>query len=273
VAADEALYVFTGRGQGLRVDPKTGEAKPEMVLRGRPVAEPLLYETSLVRDRKFLLVLTTAGLECFDLSSGRPKFSAEVKRLLNVCQPAPNLAYYGNALFFGWYDACLYSVDFVSGSVAWNSSADVPSFMYVHATRENALAVSPSGILTAFSLKDGSRIGRRDLSASYQAAPAAIGDILALASTDGLVTAISSDLRPKWSLNVEGRVECPLAADSENFYVATQTGKVRAISRTGQALWTLQVEGEPLRLLPAANRLFIYTREGTLHSTRIADKQ
>ncbi|MCX7804174.1 MAG: PQQ-binding-like beta-propeller repeat protein [Planctomycetota bacterium] len=272
LVADAALYVCTGRDRVLRVDPRTGEGAPETAFSGRLVAEPLIYETPIVRDRKFLVVLSTGGIECLDLSSKQIKFSTPIKRLLNASRPSSNISAHGNRFFFGWYDACLYCVDFLDGRVVWSSPADTADFFAVHATPDGVVTVSSSGILSAFSLKDGSRVGRRDIPAEYVAAPASAGDLLIVANAAGLVTAISPDLRPKWSQNVEGRVECPLASDSDNVYVATQAGAVWALSRSGQVLWKLKVDGEPVRLAPAGRRLFVFCRGGTVYSTRIADK-
>ncbi len=270
--SDGVLYVCTGRDKVLRVDPRTGEGSPELAFASGPIAEPLIYETSIVRDRKFLVALAATGIECLDLSSRQTKFNTSVKRLLEASRPSHNIVAQGNRLFFGWYDACLYCVDFLDGRVIWNSPADISDFFGIHAAPEAIVAMSRSGMLTAFSPKDGTRIGRREIPAEYAAAPTSVGDLMVVATAGGVVTAISADLRPKWSQKVEGRIECPLASDADNIYAAAQAGTVWAISRAGQMLWKLKVDGEPVRLAPAGRRLFVFCRDGTVYSSKIADK-
>jgi outer membrane protein assembly factor BamB len=116
-------------------------------------------------------------------------------------------------------------------------------------------------------------VWRRQLPAAVKAGPIVAGDLLIVASTDGLVTAFDKqDGSERWSYATGGEILGTPAWSAGTLVFGSGGGKVYALDRRGVCRWTFDA-GRPVYGWPltASDTVFIGDNGGRMHALNLAD--
>lgn len=207
------LYVSTGRGEALAMDPATGAIKWRSPLDGAARAAPTIAE-----GRVFVPVLGDR-MVAFAMEDGKRLWNYQAASSTTVALGLPSPAYFDGLVIGGFGSGELVALRAASGAVVWadslgsargrNAVADLSAVRGLPViVNRRVYATSVGGLTLSLDLRAGRRLWERDFASSQT--PWSAGDWLFMLSIDNQLAAVS---------RVEGAVawvrQLPKFADPE----------------------------------------------------------
>lgn len=192
--ADGVLYVSTGRGEVLALDPASGAIKWRSALDGAARAAPTVAE-----GRVFVPVLGDR-LVAFASGDGKRLWNYQAAATSTAALGMPSPAYSDGLVVAGFGSGELVALRGVSGAVVWadslasargrNAVADLSTVRGLPVIQDGRVyATSLGGLMLSLDLRAGRRLWERDLASSQT--PVVVGDWIFVVSTESELAAVS----------------------------------------------------------------------------------
>jgi outer membrane protein assembly factor BamB len=228
VLRDGRLYIATEHGRVVLVDAETGNVEQRYPASqgrvwGRPVLENSAMYLADVDERKTVAI---------DVGNGARLWEQGL-----TASSAADLLLDGDVLIVGSFDRALHALDVTAnGDERWRFRGDGWFVGPPYINHDTMYAASMRGSVYAID-RDGNELWRHHIEdEEYRASPILTGDVLVVASRDGVITGIDPETgAERWRQNVENvRINAHgLLVESDIFYVTTDHELLRVNTDNG----------------------------------------